>query len=129
MSLDDNISVFIIQKFPTINKIHPDVIVISGLVFTYLIHKQLFTKKLNIPYICVLLGLRYIVNILDGKTMKKKTKFGKILKHISDFILLLVITHYFGGILGIDWRLYIVILMIEAFVVFGKMDLEKMKNK
>lgn len=95
--IDDTIVNYVMEHFDIFENIHPNIITFIGIICNYfiLLHiDNIETKQINIYTFLILIGIRFLVDCLDGaiaRKYKKTSKLGNILDTISDLMFLLIV--------------------------------------
>lgn len=122
LSIDDLVAKKVVENCSLFEHIHPNIITLSGVFFTYLIYRELFKKSPSIALLWFLLAARWLTDVLDGAVARKynkKSKIGGLLDTVSDFIFMSVIAHYFIRTFNLSCYWYVVVLIIEFIFIYG----------
>ena len=91
-------------------------------------------SKYNNVYFVVILFIRWLVDALDGEVARKynkTSKIGGLLDTISDFILLIIILHFFVIKFKLNKCVYPIVISFSLFYLFcvdGFIEHKNMKN-
>jgi phosphatidylglycerophosphate synthase len=134
MNFDSAVGKFFTDNVQILKYIHPNVITSIGIIFNYLIYKELNKTHVNMKIIIPLIIMRFIFDILDGEVARKynkKSKLGGFLDTISDQMFIFIIINFFIKIFKLSNLCYILYFLLTFYMIFVYdmiHDHDKLKN-
>ena len=131
LTLDDDISKWLLNQTNIFKNIHPNIITGFGFILNYYIYKELQKPFMDKQRLISILFLRWLADCLDGNVARKYNKTSKLgnkLDTLSDLIFGLIIFNYVYKHTRNQLYKYILIILLIVLLKYSFIDNNLLDN-